>query len=179
MTPITGAVYERTPVKVRSKSVVMLCDEKGTPTSPRSRGDGGTCRRAGIHRVERGRERRRWVRRSSCRGAVGLERHRQRDDSGLPPDELAKRVGLPADGPGSLMERDQGRYLVDARVADVSPATLAALEAAGAHVVNADAEYLVATLEVAPAQLRAVARVPAVESVEEVLQPIVGGGTGP
>src|SRR6266540_6787752 len=80
MTPITGAVYERPLVKVRSKSVVMLCDEKGTPTSPRSRGDGGTCRRAGIHRVERGRERRRWVRRSSCRGAVGLERHRQRDD---------------------------------------------------------------------------------------------------
>src|SRR6266540_4314057 len=101
------------------------------------------------------------------------------DVSGLPPDELAKRLGLPADGPGSLMERDQGRYLVDARVADVSPATLAALEAAGAHVLNADAEYLVATLEVAPAQLRAVARVPAVESVEEVLQPIVGGGTGP
>src|SRR6266540_5785050 len=97
------------------------------------------------------------------------------DVSGLPPDELARRLGLPPDGPGSLMERDQGRYLVDARVADVSPATLAALEAAGAHVVNADAEYLVATLEVAPTQLRAVARVPAVESVEEVLQPIVSG----
>lgn len=90
------------------------------------------------------------------------------------PDGQAARLSLAASGPGSLL-RDGNRVLVEAQL-DTDPAsTLAALRQAGAEIVAVSDRYRVATLAVRPVDLPAIATVPAVAAVSEVLTPIVRG----
>ena len=92
----------------------------------------------------------------------------------LPPQAQAKKLSLPASGPGSLMERPGGRILVDIRVRDTSAATIRRLQATGAHPVFVDDALRIVTAEVPPPRLDALAAVqPQVLSVQEVLQPMV------
>ena len=83
----------------------------------------------------------------------------------------ADRLGLPLEGPGSLV-RDGGRVLVTARVpGGVAPA-FAGLRQAGARVISASAETETATLSVAPSRLSEVAAVPGVSAVWQVRAPV-------
>jgi hypothetical protein len=95
----------------------------------------------------------------------------------LSPEEQARRLSLPVSGPGSIMQRPDGRILVDIRLTDTTAATLARLSASGAHQVFVDDALRIATAEVAPSQLTALAAVqPEVLSVVEVLQPSTNAG---
>lgn len=83
----------------------------------------------------------------------------------------ADRLGLPRDGPGSLV-RDGGRVLVTARVpGGVAPA-FADLRQAGARILSASAETGTATLAVAPSRLSEVAAVPGISAVWQVRAPV-------
>ena len=83
----------------------------------------------------------------------------------------ADRLGLPLDGPGSLV-RDGGRVLVIARVpSGVAPA-FAELRQAGARIVSAGAQTRTATLAVDPSRLPEVAAVPGVSAVWQVRAPV-------
>jgi hypothetical protein len=94
--------------------------------------------------------------------------------AGLPPAERAERLGLRVDGPDSLVVRPCGRILVDIGLSDASPATLDKLRATGARleVVNAAADQVRAA--VAPSQLTALAAIPEVLYVGEVVTPPPG-----
>lgn len=84
----------------------------------------------------------------------------------------ARRLGLPADGPGSLM-RDGGRVLVALRLARAPAAALPALRDAGARVLGADPATRTATLSVPPPRLAEVAAVAGVRSVWQLRAPVV------
>jgi hypothetical protein len=83
----------------------------------------------------------------------------------------ARQLGLPVEGPGSLV-RDGGRVLVAARVPDGVAAALAGFRQAGALIVSASAETETATLAVAPALLPEVAAAPGVSAVWQVRAPV-------
>ncbi|HWO84442.1 MAG TPA: S8 family serine peptidase, partial [Solirubrobacterales bacterium] len=83
----------------------------------------------------------------------------------------ADRLGLPLDGPGSLV-RDGGRVLVTARVpGGVGPAA-PGLRQAGARILSVSAETETATLSVAPSRLPEVAAVPGISAVWQVRAPV-------
>ncbi len=84
----------------------------------------------------------------------------------------AHRLGLPADGPGSLV-RDGGRVLVTARLTGGIAAAVAGLRQAGARIVSVGAESGTATLAVAPRSLLEVAAAPGVGAVWQVRAPVV------
>jgi subtilisin family serine protease len=96
---------------------------------------------------------------------------------GLPAEERAAALGLPAAGPGSLRVAD-GRVLVNVRLRRADAAALAALRDAGAEVLGVARRYSIATALVAPSDLRDVAAVASVRAVSEELAPIVGGNAG-
>ncbi|MCU1370617.1 MAG: Alkaline phosphatase [Ilumatobacteraceae bacterium] len=85
-----------------------------------------------------------------------------------------RTAGLPSDGPGSLLHQDDGTFLVNARLATVDRATKAALQRAGARVTAERAPDHVVTLAIGASAIDAVAAVPGVEWLEEVLAPRVG-----
>jgi hypothetical protein len=87
------------------------------------------------------------------------------------PHTQAQALGLPAEGPGSLLRNAQGDLLVYIRLTQISGASLKQLEEAGAVLVHVAAEQRTVTAYVAPAKLRALAEVAAVESVREELRP--------
>ena len=86
----------------------------------------------------------------------------------------ARSLSLPAAGEGRLIRRAGGRVLVEARMKSTSPAAIAALVQLGAEVVNVSRTYSIVTAAVTPASLRAIASVPAVRYVTEVLAPHIG-----
>ena len=86
----------------------------------------------------------------------------------------APALGLPASGPGSLLEDGQGRMLVDIRVADLSAATLQALAATGVGITHVSEQYHMVTAFAAADSLAALARMPSVENVQEELTPVHG-----
>ena len=83
----------------------------------------------------------------------------------------ADRLGLPLDGPGSLV-REGGRVLVTARVPGGVAAAFDGLRQAGARILSASAETETATLSVAPSRLPEVATVPGVSAVWQVRAPV-------
>jgi hypothetical protein len=85
----------------------------------------------------------------------------------------ATDLGLPVSGPGSLQYGSAGRVLVDLLVADTGPVQQAALAAAGAVVTATSPVNPRITAEVPPTELAALASVPGVRSIEEVLTPMV------
>lgn len=80
--------------------------------------------------------------------------------------------GTPAAGPGSLLRHDAERYLVDIRVADLTPAVEDALAAAEALVTHRDPARDLVTAAIRPDRLDEVARVDGVEWVADILTPI-------
>ncbi len=90
------------------------------------------------------------------------------------PDEQAAALGLPAEGPGSLV-REGDRVVVEARFESGAVAAVDALEAAGAEVLLASGRYQTVAASVEPADLPALAAVPGVASVLPARAPIVYG----
>jgi Subtilase family len=84
----------------------------------------------------------------------------------------ARSLGLAPVGAGSLL-RDGDRVVVEVRFSRGALEGLDELLRAGARIVHASRRYQVVTAAVAPADLPAVATVPRVEGVTEVLAPIV------
>jgi Subtilase family len=97
-----------------------------------------------------------------------------------PPAEQAARLGVPAEGPGSLL-RDGNRVLVEARFERAAAAAVGDLRATGAKVLNSSRDYQTVTLAAKPGELRRLSAVPGVAGATEVLAPIVygAGGGGP
>lgn len=87
-----------------------------------------------------------------------------------PLDEQAEALGVAAEGPGSLL-REGGRILVAVRFERGAGAGVADLRAAGGRIVDISRRYQTATVAAKPADLRALAAVPRVESVSEILEP--------
>jgi len=88
------------------------------------------------------------------------------------PDEVqAKRLGLPDEGPGSLLRRGN-RVLAYVRFERGAVAGLDALRAAGTQVVDASRRYQTATVAARPDQLRQVGGLANVGSVIEALAPV-------
>src|SRR5438132_9724386 len=86
-------------------------------------------------------------------------------------------LSLPAHGAGSLLRRGD-RVVVDVKFISGAASHVRDLRSAGARILVVSSRYQTITAAVAPASLRAVARVPGVHSVVEVLTPMVAG-TGP
>lgn len=86
----------------------------------------------------------------------------------------SRAAGLPGTGAGSLLHQPDGTFLANARLTTVDAATEAALAGAGARITaRSTADHLV-TLALDVASIEAVAAVPGVEWLEEVLEPRVG-----
>jgi hypothetical protein len=92
--------------------------------------------------------------------------------SAQPAAAQARNLGLPAEGPGSLV-RDGGRVLVTARIVAGVTAAFAQLRQAGARVVSSSAETETATLSVPPPRLPELAADPGVRAVWQVRAPLV------
>jgi hypothetical protein len=90
------------------------------------------------------------------------------------PETRSRLLSLPANGPGSLLEDASGRPLVYIRLASLDAATLAAIARAGAAIVNVARDYGVVTAHVDPANLPALAAIPAVQNVQEEYTPASG-----
>ncbi len=93
----------------------------------------------------------------------------------------AEAMALPVEGPGSLV-REGGEAVVEAHFEKGALARTAALEAAGATVLDASRRYQIVALSVAPEDLEALAEVPGLEAVEPSLEPVFYGaeeGAGP
>lgn len=91
-----------------------------------------------------------------------------------PRSEQAARLSLAASGPGSLL-RDDNRVLVDVRFERGAAASLDALRAAGAEIVQSSRRYQTVTVAARPADLPGIAGLARVAGVTEVLTPIVRG----
>lgn len=83
----------------------------------------------------------------------------------------AAALNLPASGSGSLQRNDKGEVLVTVRMSDTSEANRAALQAAGATIINVATAFRTVTTYVRPDQLAALAALPAVEHLQEELRP--------
>jgi Subtilase family len=94
-----------------------------------------------------------------------------------PPAKQAAMLSVAPSGPGSLL-REGDRVLVDVRFERGAAASLEALRAAGGRIVTVSRRYQTVTVAAAPAELRAVAAVPRVQGVTEILAPIVYGVGG-
>jgi hypothetical protein len=86
-------------------------------------------------------------------------------------------TGLPAEGPGSIVREGAERVVVEAHFEAGALARLEALEAAGAKVLTASAQYQTVALSVAPEDLEALAAVPGLAAVEPSRAPIVHDAT--
>lgn len=86
--------------------------------------------------------------------------------------EQARELSVASAGAGSLL-REGGRVHAEVRFERGALAALAALREAGATVIHASRRYQTLTVAVKPADLRAVAAVPRVEAVTEVLAPVL------
>lgn len=88
------------------------------------------------------------------------------------PAVQARRLSVAVDGPGSLL-REGNRVLVEVRFDSGAAAGVDDLRVAGADVVHVSGRYETVTAAVRPADLDAVAAVPGVGGVTEVLAPIL------
>jgi subtilisin family serine protease len=88
--------------------------------------------------------------------------------------QQAARLSLAPSGPGSLL-RDGNRVLADVRFGGAAEAAVDGLRQVGAEVVHVSRRYRTATVAVRPADLPRIADLAGVESVTEVLAPIVRG----
>jgi Subtilase family len=89
-----------------------------------------------------------------------------------PENVQAKALGIPAEGPGSLLRRGH-RVLAYVRFEHGAIAALPALRGAGAEIVDASRRHQTVTVAIGPADLRGVAAVPGVAGVTQALTPQV------
>jgi subtilisin family serine protease len=89
-----------------------------------------------------------------------------------PPARQAEKLSLPPRGPGSLL-RDGNRVLVEIYFDSGTAAGVEDLRGAGAKIIDISRRYRAVTAAMAPQDLRAVAAVPRVVDVSEVLAPVV------
>ncbi|HEU5253972.1 MAG TPA: S8 family serine peptidase [Solirubrobacterales bacterium] len=94
-----------------------------------------------------------------------------------PPAAQAERLGIPADGPGSLV-REGDRVLVTARFERGVVSALPRLQETGAEVVSASRRTQTVTLSADPTLLPAIASVPGLRSAWPVREPLVLESTG-
>ncbi|HET9678257.1 MAG TPA: hypothetical protein VFP21_12225, partial [Solirubrobacterales bacterium] len=95
--------------------------------------------------------------------------------AGKPPAQQAAALGLPQEGPGSLL-REGRRVLVDVYFDGEPAPQLDAMHEAEAKVVAVSRRYKTVTAAVAPARLPEVAASPGVGAVTPVLAPVVYAG---
>jgi hypothetical protein len=88
-----------------------------------------------------------------------------------PPAVQAKALSVAVHGPGSLL-RDGNRVLVEARFDHDAAASVDALRAAGAAVVNVSRRYRTVTVAAKPDELTRLDGVPRLAAAREVLRPI-------
>ncbi len=93
------------------------------------------------------------------------------------PEEQARALSLPEQGPGSLIRDAQGRLLVNIRLSDLSAAQLQSLQDAGCVGTTVHAEYHTITAYVAVDDLSNVSDLSAVQSIAEELTPATGGSS--
>jgi Subtilase family/Bacterial Ig-like domain len=91
--------------------------------------------------------------------------------------EQGRALSLASTGAGSLLRRGDG-VVVEVRF-DPGAMDATKLRAAGADVLDLSGTYRTATVAVVPQRLHALARVPGVEAVTEVLTPLVAAPEGP
>lgn len=91
-----------------------------------------------------------------------------------PPASQAEAIGLPAEGPGSLIHEGD-RVVVEAHFEGGALARLEALKEAGARISVVSRRYQTVALSVEPEDLDALAEVPGLSSVEASRAPIVYG----
>lgn len=84
-----------------------------------------------------------------------------------------RTLNVAPEGPGSLIRNEFAELLVYVRTSDITPATLDALNDAGATIVHVAEEYQTITAYIAPQDLTVVAELDAVQSVKEEIQPYV------
>jgi Subtilase family len=89
-----------------------------------------------------------------------------------PPAAQAEAIGLPVEGPGSLI-REGERVVVEARFEGGALSQVEALEAAGAEILTTSSRYQTIALSVEPEDLQALAEVPGVSAVAPSRRPIV------
>jgi hypothetical protein len=89
----------------------------------------------------------------------------------LAPAQQARRLSTAASGPGSLL-RDGSRLVVSVRFEAGAAARAGDLQAAGAEVLDVSRRYQSVTAAAPPADLTALAAVPGVAAVTEVLTPL-------
>ena len=87
--------------------------------------------------------------------------------------EQARQLDLAESGPGSLQYAGLGSVLVDIRVLDTTPATLAELTAHGAGIRSVAPRYRNVTAAVQPPRIAELAGLPRVLFMQESLTPIV------
>ncbi|HKZ15828.1 MAG TPA: S8 family serine peptidase [Solirubrobacterales bacterium] len=91
-----------------------------------------------------------------------------------PEAQQAEAIGAPVEGPGSLVRKGEA-VVVEAHFEEGALAQIAALEAAGATVLEASSRYQTVALAVAPEDLEALAEVPGLEAVEPSRAPVFYG----
>jgi hypothetical protein len=89
-----------------------------------------------------------------------------------PPAVQARRLSLPASGPGSLV-RLGSRVVVTARVSSTAPAVVQALRRAGAQILTVSARYGMITVAVSPGDLKGIATISGVRSIQPELRPLI------
>lgn len=94
----------------------------------------------------------------------------------LTPWGQARALGLAKEGPGSLL-REGGRVLAEVRF-DAGAGDAGELRQAGAKIASRSRRYKTTTIAVKPEDLHAVAAVPGVVSVTEVLTPLTFAAAG-
>jgi hypothetical protein len=87
------------------------------------------------------------------------------------PDDRARRLGLPARGPGSLL-RSGSDVVVRVRAASLADDTLRTLRQAGGRVLDVDGALRTVTVAVPPSALDALAQAPGVKAVTPELAPL-------
>jgi hypothetical protein len=83
----------------------------------------------------------------------------------------ARHLGLPPNGPGSLV-RDDDRVLVTARFARGAAAAFPDLRQAGAQIVSVNPRTQIVTLAVAPSRLEALTAIPGLKAAWQLRTPI-------
>lgn len=94
------------------------------------------------------------------------------------PAAQARALGLPREGPGSLLRRGD-RVLVEVRFDGGAAAAADGLRADGVEVLNASRDYQTLTVAAKPAQLSRLSGLPRVAAAREVLTPVVYASTCP
>jgi hypothetical protein len=92
----------------------------------------------------------------------------------LPAPAQAKAIGVPAEGPGSLVHEGD-RVVVEAHFEEGAMAGLEALQSAGARIMVASRRYQTVALSIDPEDLGALAEVPGLSTVVASRQPSLYG----